>query len=90
MQRAKNNLGKCYDEGSKAQQMMFRAELLAAADRDGFNYWKPYRETWQYEETAGRIPFVIVQAAIDKLGYNPALPSTATTMLSTLKMQTAA
>lgn len=89
MSRPKNTLAKCYEDAGKPEQMMFKAELLRAADRDGFNYWKPFRETWQYEQTAGRIPFVIVQAAIDKLGYNPVLPDTTVSMLSTLKMQAA-
>jgi hypothetical protein len=89
MSRLKNTLGKCYDEATKAHQLMFKAELLNAADRDGFNYWKPFRETWQYEETPGRIPFVIVQAGINVLGYNPALPDTMSAMFAALKMQSA-
>lgn len=68
-QKPINQVAESFINGRKVNQLRFKAEMLAAGERDGFNYWRSFQDVWRYEMKLGKIPFVIIQLAIDHLGY---------------------
>ena len=85
-----NSLGLHFRKANRPKQLQFIAALYEATELDGSDYYRAFRDNWQYSESVGRAPFVIVQAAIDHLDYSAIRPDTTSSMLSTLKMQQAA
>lgn len=84
-----NILGCSYRDASKVRQLRFRAVLIETGIEDSFDYWRTFRDTWRYETTPNRIPYVIVHHAIKLLEYDPQLPDTYYQMMQSLQMQPA-
>jgi hypothetical protein len=64
-----NVLGHAYKDATIANQLRFKAELLDAGERDKTNYWRAFRDVWQYSEHIGKAPFMIVVIADEVLDY---------------------
>ncbi|QIP15676.1 hypothetical protein G8759_25110 [Spirosoma aureum] len=64
-----NVLGYAYKNATVANQLRFKAELLEAGERDKANYWRAFRDVWQYSEYIGKAPFVIVVIADEVLDF---------------------
>jgi len=76
-----------YESATKPQQLIFKATLLEVGTINNVNYWRRWVDTWQYYPIVEDVPFVIVQAAITNLNYNPKPHETTAVMLSALQMQ---
>ncbi|CCH52368.1 hypothetical protein BN8_01365 [Fibrisoma limi BUZ 3] len=85
--KTKNQIGTAYESATKPKQLNFKATLLEAGIINNVNYWRRWVDTWQYYSIVEDVPYVIVQAAIVNLDYNPKRHETTAVMLSTLQMQ---
>ncbi|MVM34859.1 hypothetical protein GO755_32825 [Spirosoma sp. HMF4905] len=58
-----NNLGRAYSDAKRSKQLAYQSALLEAGENDNANYWRSFRDVWQYAESIGKAPFIIVALA---------------------------
>ncbi len=58
-----NELGRAYKSAKAPVQLKFKATLLEYSERDSTDYWRGFRDVWQYSETPGKMPSSIMLAA---------------------------
>jgi hypothetical protein len=64
-----NLLGQSFHNAKQSAQLHYKAALLDAGEKDGVNYWRAFRDVWQYADNVGSAPFIIPALAIEILGY---------------------
>ncbi len=69
-----NLLGESYLSAKKTSQLRFKAAMIDAGERDGWNYWRSFRDVWRFEKQLGKIPFSIICLAIEHIGYEHPKP----------------
>ncbi|GAB3970803.1 hypothetical protein GCM10028806_19480 [Spirosoma terrae] len=64
-----NVLGQAYKNAKAHKQLQYKAALLEAGEIDKTNYWRAFRDVWQYTDKIGKAPFMIVVLADEILEY---------------------
>ena len=57
-----NELGRAYKNAKEPERLKFKANLLEYSERDKTDYWRAFRDVWQYSDTWGKTPGCILLA----------------------------
>jgi hypothetical protein len=66
-----NKLGQAYNNSSKAKKLLLRSSLMVAGESEGVDLWRSFREVWQYSETYGKAPYLLISTVIKVLNLDP-------------------
>ena len=56
-----NLLGVAYANAKVSTQLRLKAALIEHSEVDNVDYWRSFRDVWQYSSNIGKAPFILVQ-----------------------------
>lgn len=65
-----NELGQAFEMAKQSQQLRFRAALLDAGERERFNYWRYFGDTYKTTNKLGKVPAIVIKAAEQYLQFS--------------------
>lgn len=71
-----NRIGIAYRDAKKPKQLLYQAALIEASENDECDYWRSFRDVWQYSPRLGKAPFLIVALADEILNAKNLNPVT--------------
>lgn len=58
-----NQLGIAYANAKVSTQLRLKAALIEHSETDNVDYWRAFRDVWQYSSNIGKAPFILVATA---------------------------